>query len=414
MKRWLLFIVGGLAGLLASALALALALAHFLRASPGEWAHTVQWRGHAFSLSMPAALRVATHPMVMGLLKGRTWQTRFGPVNWQAGARDGEWLVRCAPCRIELPEVGGDSVVLSRVELSARRTAPQEWQGEFALGAAGQAVRGRFDAAFDKRGADVRIRLPETPLAQVYALFAEVIPEMAQARIEGRLSLDARWRLPQREFTVRPRIEGFVVSGLGTEALLHAAPATCPSAPRGFGTWLPRAVIAAEDQRFHEHAGYDVQEIAQAWSTARPGETGLRGASTLSQQVAKLIYAGDGRSHVRKLRELLYAVELDRTLGKARVMHLYLSMAPWGDGHCGAAAAARHYLDRPVDKLTPIEAAWLASMLHNPDRDATVFWRDGRVDTQRIGWVIAHLRPMALARREALAQALPDWKPSTR
>jgi len=62
----------------------------------------------------------------------------------------------------------------------------------------------------------------------------------------------------------------------------------------------------------------------------------LHGGSSLSQQLAKLIYTGDGRDHGRKLRELLYAVELDRTLGKARVLNLYLALAPWGNGVCGA------------------------------------------------------------------------------
>lgn len=414
MKRWLLFLLGGLLGLLLAAAGFVLAVLSLLRPAPGEWSHAVQWHGRHAELSMPATLRMASHPVVMGLLEGRTIRTRFGPLHWTAGPQEGEWVFTCAPCRIDIPELGSDKVGLARVVLTARRVAPQEWHGEFALGQGTEAVRGRFKASYDHRGADVRLQLPPTPLAHVYGLFARAIPEVAHARIDGLLALEARWRLPQREFSVQPRIEGFAVSGLGTEALLNAVPGSCQPAPRGFGTWLPRAVIAAEDQRFHEHAGYDVQEIAAAWSTPRAGEPVIRGASTLSQQVAKLVYVGDGRHHVRKLRELLYAVELDRTLGKARVMHLYLSIAPWGDGRCGAAAAARHYLDKPVDKLTPIEAAWLASMLHNPDRDSIAFWRDGRVDTQRVGWVIAHLRPMAPQRREALVEALGEWRPSTR
>lgn len=127
-----------------------------------------------------------------------------------------------------------------------------------------------------------------------------------------------------------------------------------------------------------------MQEIGAAWSLNQRHHDAARGGSTLSQQLAKLIYAGDDRHHLRKLRELLYAVELDRTLGKARVLHLYLAMAPWGEGRCGAAAAARHYLNKRVDRLTPTEAAWLASLLRHPDQGAT--------NVEHMAWVIAHLR----------------------
>jgi len=136
-----------------------------------------------------------------------------------------------------------------------------------------------------------------------------------------------------------------------------------------------------------------------------------RGGSTLSQKLAKLIYTGDERRHARKLRELLYAVELDRTLGKARVLELYLAMAPLGDGQCGAAAAARHYLHKRVDVLTPTEAAWLASLLRAPDRERERFEQRGTIDVERVGWILAHLRPMDPLRRGALIEALPAWSP---
>jgi hypothetical protein len=64
-----------------------------------------------------------------------------------------------------------------------------------------------------------------------------------------------------------------------------------------------------------------------------------------------------------------------------------------------------------VDKLTPMEAAWLASLLHNPDREWQAFERSGQVNTERMSWVIANLRPMRAERREALVQAVPAWSP---
>jgi hypothetical protein len=310
-----------------------------------------------------------------------------------------------------VPELGRDPLVLAQVRIEVHRRAQDQWQGEFVLGDDAHAVRGRWTASYDARGAQLRLQLPDTPLADAYRLFADAIPEATQARIEGRIRLDAQLRLPQRELALQPQIDGFRVEGLGTEALLDVQPACAPAPAQGFGVWLPRAVIAAEDQRFHEHPGYDLREITAAWSLNQRQRDATRGGSTISQQLAKLLYAGDGRDHVRKLRELLYAVELDRTLGKARVLQLYLAIAPWGDGRCGAAAASRHYLHKRVDKLTPTEAAWLASLLRAPDREWARYERRGEVDVERVGWVIAHLRPMNAERRQALVEALPQWTP---
>jgi membrane peptidoglycan carboxypeptidase len=92
----------------------------------------------------------------------------------------------------------------------------------------------------------------------------------------------------------------------------------------------------------------------------------LRGASTLSQQVAKLLVAGGERSPLRKLRELLYAVEMEQTLGKARILRLYLDNAPWGAGVCGAQAAAHTYFGTNANQLNKSQAAWLAAILRNP------------------------------------------------
>jgi len=410
VRHVLRFVAGALLGLVVSALVFCGALLSLLRPAPGEWARPVRIGRWQVLVSVPAAMRMATHPVLMRWLADRPWHTAMGPVQWHAGTRADSWRVLCSPCRVRLAELGGDEIVLSRVELLAHRSAQSAWRGEFILGDAPHAVRGRFTFGFDAHGGQVDLTLPDTPLADAYGLFAARVPELARARIDGRIRLDAHWQLPQRTLSVRPQMEGSAVAGLGTEALLNAAPA-CDAASHGFGTWLPRAVIAAEDQRFYEHSGYDLREIAAAWSGAGDPSDAARGASTLSQQVAKLVYVGDERSHLRKLRELLYAVELDRTLGKARVLNLYLAIAPWGEGRCGAASAARHYLHKRVDKLTPMEAAWLASLLHNPDREWSSFAQSGQVNTERVGWVLANLRPMRAERRDALVQALPEWSP---
>jgi hypothetical protein len=407
------FVVRALVALAFALAALVATLLGLLRPAPGEWSAPWDVGPWRIELSVPATLRMATHPMVLRLLEGRRWQTPMGAIDWRAGDAPHTWHAACAPCRLTLPALGDEPVQLSRVELRLQRIGQSAWRGDFALGEPSRAVRGRWQARFDPRGAEVDLQLPDTPLADAYALFADTIPEVKRARIAGHVAMDARLRWPQRELAVQPRLRGFFVSGLGTEALLDATP-SCPAPSRGFGTWLPRAVLAAEDQRFHEHAGYDLPAMVDAWSQNTQAGTATHGGSTLTQQLAKLLYTGDDRHHLRKLRELLYAVELDRVLGKARVLHLYLSIAPWGDGRCGAASAARHHLRKPVDTLTPIEAAWLASLLHGPDREAARWVQDGQVDVERVGWVIAHLRPMNAERRAALIERLAGWTPPPR
>jgi len=408
VKRWMKWVLGWFVGLCLAALLFVAAVLQMLRAQPGEWSQPLRVGPWQTELSIPTLLRMASHPFVLRLLENHTLRTPHGPLTLRAGAHEGIWLVNCEPCLLRVADANGDAVRIAKLQFSLQRSGQNDPHGEFVLGVGPRALHGQWQAHIAANGAELKFKLPDAPLADAFALFEAEIPELRQARIEGRIRIAATLRLPSRELGIKPQIEGFAVSGLGTESLLNAEPA-CPGHKpgRGFGAWLPRAVIAAEDQRFHEHTGYDLAEITAALSDPQ----GSRGASTLSQQLAKLLFAGDSRSHLRKLRELLYAVELDRTLGKARVLNLYLALAPWGDGQCGAHAAARHYLHKRVDALSATEAAWLASLLHNPDREIAQIARTGQPNTDRVGWVIGNLRPLNKARREALLDDLASWSP---
>jgi membrane peptidoglycan carboxypeptidase len=217
---------------------------------------------------------------------------------------------------------------------------------------------------------------------------------------------------------VAPRVDGFEVSGLGTEALTGARTA-CARGHRSSRlapeSWLARAVVAAEDQRFYEHPGYDLAELTAALAgnqqANQQAQRTQRGASTLSQQLAKLLITGDERSAVRKLRETLYAVEMERTLGKARILRLYLDNAPWGQQLCGAEAAARFYFGVRAAELTPAQASWLAAMLHNPGVEAQRWADTGQINLARAQWVALALRGLTRAQQLALAEvmALIEW-----
>lgn len=409
MKVWINAALALLGAVLLSALLAVYFVLRALQPAPGEWTRRVALGPWSREISMPAALRIASHPFVLRLLEGRRFATPYGTVQWQAVAAPNTWRAVCAPCTLRIDGIGRETLRVSRVELTVVPDAEMNLQGSFALGATGQAVVGRWSSRIEPGGVVVKFRLVDEPMARVYALFADQIAELARADIQGRLSLDAQWRLPERAWTLKPRVEGLRVSGLGTEALLHAQPACGELGDPG--PWLPRAVIAAEDQRYYEHSGYDLNEVVAAWqANGRAGQARV-GASTLSQQLAKLLYTGDSRSTARKLRELLYAVELDRTLGKARVLHLYLAMAPWGHGQCGAGSAARHYFGKPVAALTPVEAVWLATLLHNPDRELARLGRHGTVNVERLAWVAGQLRPLSRGERAALVREVGRYRP---
>src|SRR4029453_9536262 len=120
---------------------------------------------------------------------------------------------------------------------------------------------------------------------------------------------------------------------------------------------LQRAVIVAEDSRFWEHAGIDVDEIEKSieinW--ARGGFT--RGASTITRQLAKNLYLSPSKNPVRKLRELFITRRLEAELTKRRILELYLNVIEWGDGIFGCEAAARAYFGKSAADLSREEAA---------------------------------------------------------
>jgi monofunctional glycosyltransferase len=129
---------------------------------------------------------------------------------------------------------------------------------------------------------------------------------------------------------------------------------------------LKRAVIVAEDAAFWQHSGIDLEEIKASietsWSTGRF----LRGASTITQQLAKNLYLSPSRNPYRKVVELMIARRLEAELSKARIFELYLNVIEWGDGIWGAEAASRTYFGVPAANLTRDEAALLAGAIINP------------------------------------------------
>lgn len=165
--------------------------------------------------------------------------------------------------------------------------------------------------------------------------------------------------------------------------------------PRKFMIWTPieqispnlqKAVLAGEDARFFEHNGFDWDAINKAWDEAvKEGEKEAkaegdydpndwippmpsfkRGASTVTQQLAKNLYLSEDRNFLRKGREAVYTYFLERELSKKRILEIYLNVIEWGDGIYGAEAASRNYFKKSASNLTREEAAFLAAMIPSP------------------------------------------------
>ncbi|KAA1048048.1 monofunctional biosynthetic peptidoglycan transglycosylase [Pseudocitrobacter sp. 73] len=132
--------------------------------------------------------------------------------------------------------------------------------------------------------------------------------------------------------------------------------------------WMGLAVIAAEDQKFPEHWGFDVQAIEKALSHNERNENRIRGASTLSQQTTKNLLLWDGRSWLRKGLEAGLTVGIETVWSKKRILTVYLNIAEFGEGTFGVEAAAQRYFHKSASRLTMSEAALLAAVLPNPLR----------------------------------------------
>ncbi len=128
-----------------------------------------------------------------------------------------------------------------------------------------------------------------------------------------------------------------------------------------------RAVIAAEDQRFAEHHGIDFKQLNEAIEDYREGDD-LRGASTITQQVAKNVFLWQGRSVVRKALDAYFAVLIEICWPKKRILEVYLNVAEFGPGVFGIEAAAREHFGTTAAGLSRSEAALLAEVLPNPLR----------------------------------------------
>ena len=147
--------------------------------------------------------------------------------------------------------------------------------------------------------------------------------------------------------------------------------------PRRYQVWKPiqsisanlkNAVLIAEDAAFFQHEGLDYGEIREAITINTEKMEFARGASTITQQLAKNLYLSPSRNPARKLKEIFLTFSLERHLTKRRIFEIYLNVIEWGDGVYGAEAAARRYYGKSCSELSDTEAAAMAAVIINPRR----------------------------------------------
>lgn len=155
---------------------------------------------------------------------------------------------------------------------------------------------------------------------------------------------------------------------------------------------LKRAVVAAEDDRFMDHHGFDWQGIQHALERNRERGAAVAGGSTITQQLAKNLFLSPQRSYLRKVQEAVITVMIEATWSKRRILEVYLNVVEWGEGVFGCEAAAQHYFGLSADRLGPAEATRLAVKLPNPRRYEHTFGPRLAAHAERVRGRMIHTR----------------------
>ncbi|GEN27286.1 monofunctional biosynthetic peptidoglycan transglycosylase [Halovibrio variabilis] len=193
-------------------------------------------------------------------------------------------------------------------------------------------------------------------------------------------------------FRVVPPPGSMVMVERKVQSWIHSEPIDIRREWRGWDSVSANAklaVMAAEDQRFPHHRGFDLVELRRAWQASQDGGR-LRGASTLSQQTAKNVFLWTGRSWTRKGLEAWFTLLIEILWSKQRILEVYLNVAEWDSGVFGIEAAAQHYFGASSSALTERQASLLAAILPSP-RTRSAARPDAQVE-RRSQWIRQQMR----------------------
>lgn len=175
---------------------------------------------------------------------------------------------------------------------------------------------------------------------------------------------------------------------------------------RGISKLAIGAVIVSEDSLFFQHKGFDLDQIRDALEDSIEAGRFVRGASTITQQMVRNVFLEKDRTLWRKLKEILLSIQIEQSLGKRKILEIYLNIAEWGDGIYGIGEASHHYFGKSPASLSAKEGAFLAMLLPSPKRYSLSF-RVKRLTDYARSTVNAILEKMTLVHylsREELEQ----------
>ena len=359
----------------------------------------VPWLG-SVKLRAEPILQLATSLPVRTLLHRVHWQSRYGVLYLQN--TDDGFAIDCLECRFHLPELSKYPIQFDKLSLEVPDNN-QPLSGWLELYSGQALARISYQGKLTSQGINLVWSLPKTPLKYLLKPLQSQSAIFRQVKVTGTLAATGTLKWPSRHWSVKPDLQGFAVSGLDTEQLNSAElKYHCPTTPalqnppayawvneKDMGRWLAKAVLLAEDANFTQHPGYDMSTLR--YLLAQENHTKLPGGSTISQQLAKYFFTGGERYWLRKIEELLYAVEMENTLGKRRIFALYLNTVDWGPGICGAAQAASVYFGRKPSELSAAQAAWLAGIIRNPHRAWRKEYLPQMPDVERLSWVLGFM-----------------------
>lgn len=343
-----------------------------------------------------ALVQLATSPTGRAILNDTQWRSKHGNVHLKTKAQYVE--LSCTNCHFYLKKLSAKAIQFDVVTLSVRRIDHQ-LSGILTTQNAEKSIRVLYAGHANMQGIDLNWSLPNKPIADLLAPLRSHSATIQKAHVTGTLSANGTLHWPSRIWSAKPVIQGFDVTGLGTETLntsqinfqcpqpgekdtINIASSQVWLDKEDLGRWLPMAVLIAEDAKFMHHAGYDIETLNYLLAQEKPNKQ--LGGSTISQQLAKYFFTGGEREWKRKVEELLFAVEMESTLGKQRILNLYLNTVDWGPGICGAYEASQFYFAANPRELTPIQAAWLAGIIRNPHRAWLEQYKANKPDQKRI------------------------------
>ena len=344
--------------------------------------------------------------------------TRYGALQLRSQSTSKGQLVEigCASCRIENKLLASQPFKTSSAILSGY-VKRNHFSGKAVI----EEVTADLEVDWAHFAATGSFNLPETDISKLYNSLRTIIPEATKAKITGTLKGSGKFTWPEINLLFQPTIKDFSVSDLidkqkytqgsfeyhaedmdGKDITMTSGEGTPNWTPlSSISKHLPAAVIAIEDRGFYVHKGFDIESIVSATNFNKRLGKVKRGGSTITQQLSKNLFLTDERTYARKLRELIYAVEIDRELGKKRIMELYLNIVEFGPNIFGVKMAAQTYFRKTPAQLLPEEAAWLAAILRSPKKAYKNQFLAGHPNMMLVGFALGHMGSLSEEERSA-------------